>query len=297
MLNTRSALNITLMLVVAALGAIIYFKPGVEAPEVSVPLTALQPDQIRRIDITRQDMQAVTLVKEQRGWHIQSPINIAANNMRIETLLRLAQAPSHARFAIDGLDLAAYEIDQPLMVIRLDDVELAFGGNESLNNRRYVRIGSVAHLIADSFYYQAQADLSGFVALDLLPADARLQKIVLPGLTIHNDEGGQWRDATPDKGLSADEINSLAAAWQRAQAIRVSRYTAQDVVAGKIAVFLKQEPQRLDFDILKSDSEMILGRKDIGMRYHLTEEQAGQLRLPVEHISRHAGDSTAAIID
>lgn len=279
MLNTRTTLNISLILAVVVLATLLYFKPGVEPPEQAVPLTALKSEQVNRIEIIHSDEQPLSLVKEQQGWYIRAPVKVAANTIRVDSLLRLAQAATYARFVVNEQDLADFGLDHPLVVIRLNDIEIAFGGNEPLNNRRYVRIGSDISVIADTYFYQVSADPSSFVALDLLPHDVRLTRIVMPAFTIEQDKNGNWRAEGPGKDIPADAVDSLPDAWQRAQALRVSAYTKSDVAIGKVTVFTDNKQQRLEFEVLKTEPALILGRPDIGMRYHLSDEQARRLML------------------
>ena len=292
MINTRTTLNISLVLAVVVLAGIIYFRPGVEQPEQTVPLTTLKPEQVTRIEITRNNQQPITLVREQQGWYIRTPLDVAANTSRVDSLLRLTSATTYARFTANESDLAGFNLDHPLVVIRFNDVEIAFGGNEPLNNRRYVRVGSNIRVIADSFYYQVSADLSSFVALDLLPRNVRLTRIVLPAFAIKLDKNGDWQAETPGSNIPADALNSLPDAWQRAQALRVSAYRASDVAAQKVTVFTDKKPQRLDFEVLKTEPELILGRPDIGMRYHLSDEQARRLMLLPRDQNAETGDKS-----
>lgn len=290
MLNSRTTLNITLVAAIILLAVIINYKPGVEPPDQTVPLTTLHPGQITQIEITRQNTPPITMVKEQQDWYIHAPINVAANTPRIENVLRMLQTTSHARFEASDKDLGAYSLDHPLAEVRFNDVEVAFGGNEPLNNRRYVRIGSTISLIADSFYYQVIADLSSFVALNPLPADSQLTRIVLPKLDIRKTDNGEWQVNAPGKDVSPDDVNTLQDAWRQAQAVRVSPYTGGDAVIGVVTIFMDQPPQKLDFQVLQAESELILGRADIGMRYHFSEEQAGRLMLQSTEQAVDEGD-------
>ncbi|MDE2089529.1 MAG: hypothetical protein KGJ12_05870, partial [Gammaproteobacteria bacterium] len=90
--SARALLNLALLLLVAVLATFVALHPSKKKPP-PPRLTSLAPDQIKSIRIERHGHAAITLAKQAGGhWRIRAPIDAAANDFRINNLLRLARA-------------------------------------------------------------------------------------------------------------------------------------------------------------------------------------------------------------
>jgi hypothetical protein len=278
-MTTRSALNVALLGLAAVLVALIYWQPGIEAPAVLPKLTALSPAGIRHITIRPQQGAEIRLDKEQGSWMMSAPIATYANGFRIDALLGVAQADSHAQIPVAGLDLAKFHLDTPALVLRLNDVELAFGDSEPLDNRRYVRVGATVHLINDDYFYRLQAGVPAFVSNQLLPPHGKPAQISLPAFSVSH-ASGQWQLSPAEKQPSMDALNGFVDEWQRAQAVEVDHYEGGGASQGKITIAFEGGAAPLEFLLLQTEPEPVLARADLGLRYHLTAEQAQRLLQP-----------------
>ncbi len=267
-------LNLGLLLLVAGLAWVAYQEPGLDAPDSRTHLTQLTPEQITQISIKRAGKEALLFVKE-NGWQMHAPANVRANQFRIDSILKLVQAEWRGQFDVADLDLAKYQLDDPLVRITFNNIEIDFGGNEPLNRDRYVRMGRYVYLINDTLYYQLLAGPETFIALTLLPPGSILVGIERPDLTIENEQG-RWIVKSGKDSLTPEQINKLVDDWQNAQAIRVSRYE-NEATQGEIILRLAAQPGELKFVILQRDPELVIAREDTGMAYHFTMEQTKSL--------------------
>jgi hypothetical protein len=275
-MTRRAALNLGLLLGVAILVLIVYFQPGVKRETPLPHLTNLAPAEVKHVFIHQSSGLEVQLSRTDDTWMIDSPIHAYANEFRLEPLLRVAEAESYATFGVQGQDLKKYRLDPPLATLRVDDVELAFGGTEPINNRRYVRIGDTIHLIDDQYYFRLQTDLPGFVSNRLLPPNGRPVAIRAPDFTLSRDSAGRWT-ATPASKASADTLNALVDEWKQVQAVDVDRYQGGGKVLGTVKIEFEPGMDAVEFERLQSASDVVLARKDLGLRYHLTTDQAHRL--------------------
>ncbi len=278
-MNMRSMLNLTLLGLAAALVALVYWEPGIEGPAALPKLTALSPADIEHIVIRSQNGAEIRIDKDKEGWMMRSPVASYANGFRLDALLQVAQADSHAQFSTRDLDLAKFRLDPPATVLYLNDVELAFGDSEPINNRRYVRIGTTVHLIDDNYYYQLQTGFPSFVSNQLLPPQSKPATIKLPAFSVARARDGQWQVSPADKQPSMDAINGFVEEWRRAQAIMIDRFQGGSS-QGTIAVSLEGSTAPLEFLLLETEPELVLARADIGLRYHFTADQAQRLLQP-----------------
>lgn len=277
-MNTRTALNLTLLGLAAALAALVYWEPGIERPAAAAKLTALAPADVTRLVIRPQRGEEIRLDKEQGTWMMRAPVATYANEFRIDALLGIAQADSHAQFDAGTLDPAKFRLDTPVTVLRLNDVELAFGDSEPLDNWRYVRNGATVHLIDEDYYYRLQADFPAFVSNQLLPPQARPAQIRLPEFSVTRAEGG-WQIAPAQPSPAPDALNAFVDEWRRAQAVEVDRYEGE-AARGALMVSFEGGAAPIEFLLLETAPELVLARADLGLRYHFTAEQARRLLQP-----------------
>ncbi|MGE0370421.1 MAG: DUF4340 domain-containing protein [Gammaproteobacteria bacterium] len=274
-MNARNVLNLGLLGLAAALAALVFWEPGIEVPAEHPRLTALSPADVEHVVIRTQRSDEIRLDKDQGVWMMRAPVAAHANEFRIEALLGIARADSRAQFDAGTLDLAKFHLDAPVALLRLNDVELAFGDSEPLDNRRYVRNGATVHLIDGDYFYRLQADFPTFVSNRLLPSPAAPGRVSLPEFSVTRAEGG-WTLAPAAQQPSMDALNEFVDAWRQAQAVELDRY-AGEPSRGLIKVSYDSGAAPIEFLLLEAEPELVLARADLGLRYHLTPEQARRL--------------------
>ncbi len=275
-MNTRGLLNLLLLLGVAALAVVAIYQPGIAPPPPPVKLTNLTPQQISRIHIERAGKATITLQKLNGHWRITEPRQLPADDGRVNSLLRVAQETSQARFQVKPEDLHKYKLDKPAVRLTLDGQVFAFGDIDPINGRRYVQIGNTVHLTTDMYFYQLDGDLPSFVSTHLLPDKATISALTLPDIALTQDPKGHWQ-VHPDKpGISADAIQTLLDAWRNTTALWVKQY-APGKALGRITLQMKKPDQELHFDIMAKQPELILARPDLDLQYHLSTENAKAL--------------------
>jgi len=282
-MNPRLILNFILLLVIVTLVLIAYFQPGVEKPVASVPLLIIAPADINRIGIMPAAKQGIIFEKEGADWRIIDPINARANKFRIESMLQLARTSIHKQYNVTQSDLEKFKLAEPLGVIQLNGIKIAFGDSESINSRRYVMIDGKVYLITDNYFHYLHIDLASYIDTLLLPPQSRIVAIELPDLTIKAADADRWSVSPEHPELPADAVQILLDEWRDVQALRVSRYQG-DKAQGKIRITLDNQSTPLDFQILAREPEFILGHEDTGMRYHFSDGQARRLmQLSIEN--------------
>lgn len=251
------------VVLVAGLGWLIHSRfddrPSAHNP---TALTERQADSVGQIRIEYRDGEIIGLYKERDGWRINQPVSAPANDERVARLLQLTKAGYFDRRDAQGKDLARFQLDAPHLRVSLDDLELAFGGVEPASGRRYVLLGNAVYLISERDYQNARPALAELVSPLLLPPGFGPVQISMPGVSMARGDPG-WQ-----AGL-ADE-------WRRARAFRVEGWSADSRAIGEIIVRLDPAAE-FHFEIIATGPELILARRDIGMQYRLTRDQAQRL--------------------
>ncbi len=270
----NNILNLVLFIVVISLASVIYFSE-----EKDTELEKLSPVSIEAItSITIQHNQNTLTISKQKNdqWHITQPLFIAANNFRINSILKLVNAPVHNKYPVTKIDLSSIGLDAPATSIMLNDINIAFGITNPATKLRYLRIGEFIYTIEDVYYPLLSSNLGTLVSLDLLPKTSRIEKLILVNQTISRDTDGSWQS---NIDISADNVNKTIDHWQHDQAFGVHSYLKREQL-GEVFVYLENQQQPINYLITDTDPWLILARPEIGLEYHLDIEAYDNLITP-----------------
>lgn len=282
-MSRRLLLNLVLLLLVLALALLAWKQPGIAPPAAPPPLTSLHATEVTRLAIewpgpAGAERAPVRLEKAGGVWMMEAPLQTYANEFRIDSLLRVVETASHARFGALGRDLREYGLEPPRAVLEADGIRIAFGGSESIDHRRYLMVGDTIHLTDDLFLFRLQTDYAAFVSTGLLPPESRPSAIESPGLALARGEGGRWTATPAADEFTPDAINEAVDEWRRAQALAVEGGSEVEggTRVGTVRVLL-DIGEDIRFEVFERDADLLLARTDLGVHYVLTDEQAHRL--------------------
>lgn len=210
------------------------------------------------------------------GWQMAKPYELPADGLRMRALLALARAQSLARFPAADSPLSRYGLDPPRARIILGERVFDWGDTEPLDGRRYVLHGENVHLVADSFFPHLNADAASYLHPGPMGPDAELVEIYLSGTRLRLEDG-RWRREPPDAGLSADRINALADDWATVRARSVSRFDPSLSWTQSVEARRADESGPRRFRVAWTDYEVVLGRPDAGIQYHVMRKAGERL--------------------
>lgn len=148
----RNGVNVGLLGLVLILAAVVYFAPG-EQTVVGEPLLALPPDQVDSLGLERPGVTGqVVLQRRGDGWFLVEPRLTPAQPRLVAELLKITSARCPRRYPIAGMDLARLQLAPPLLQFSVNGQILAFGGNETLEQLRYIRRDDQVYLCLDRHY-------------------------------------------------------------------------------------------------------------------------------------------------
>jgi hypothetical protein len=166
-MSSRTLINLGLFLLVALLGAIAIYEPGLEdQAQRPTPLTNLQPQEIHSIRLSTPANEIIALEKRADGWHMTQPQAAPANDKKIVQLLGITTTTSHSRLPLPQERLGEFGLAPTPIRLQLNELTLEFGNNDPLQFRRYVRIGDQLHLISNGFHHHLMAGVNGYLAPD-----------------------------------------------------------------------------------------------------------------------------------
>jgi len=272
--SRRTLINLALLVVVAALAALIVLAPERATRVEREPLSGEKPRAISRIRLVPVEGPAIDLRRIDGSWQLVEPIRIAANDFRVNALVGVLAVPVHVRIDAPATELARYGLAPPRGRVRLDDIEILFGDTEPLNGRRYLLYDGRVALVDDAYFSHLSSSAANYVEPTVLGRDANPPEIELPDRRVRREQD-TWRLDGTDKQVTAEEIANLVNTWRNAQATAVRPYEHSLDWQGTVRVELPD--QTLHFDLARTEYEVILGRRDLGIQYHLTRSSGARL--------------------
>ena len=277
----RGALNLVLLVAVAALGALAWFKPGAQH-DADQHAVFGDVSHLQTILSKPRDAAGFALARgADGGWRLTAPFTVPADPVLVTALLDdLKDAKSDARYASGALDLKQVGLAEPGLVLTLDGHRYEFGGTEAINYRRYLRDGDAVSLVSDLLYYRVSQEAGALADKRLLPKGAAITALELPGRALRKTGDGKWQLIPDDPTVSADAIVALIDAWSQATADAV-KARAEGVVQATLRVTLAGANAPLEFQLLTAAAGLRLARPDLGIEYALpAEARATLLELP-----------------
>ena len=274
-MGRRLLLNLLLVVVAAALALFIYLKPGKTPDTGSTTISDLDPEQVTSIRLTRLQAGPLTFNKRDGQWTIEHRPVLPADDFQLGTLLSLPRAATRRHYPAVTLDLKAMGLLPPQATVVMDDEQFDLGITDPLDRRRYVLAGATVYLVTDRYQHLLNARYSNFVARRLLPVDAVITGLSLPGQTLRLADNKHWLLQPENPAIGADAIQALIDTWENGRALYVRDYDGSD--GETLRVYLQGDTEPVEFILLAQGPEIVLARPDRGIQYHLTREAGSGL--------------------
>ena len=272
-MNSRLTLNLVLLISVSILAGVAFFEPGKTRTE-SHPIAVIDEKALTQISLKNRD--SMRFEKLNGHWSLTAPFKAPANEIRIRQLMDIAKSNSEANYPADPNNRIPFELDKPKAVLTLGATVFSFGGTDPINMRRYVEVGDTLHLVNDNFFHHLTAQATDYVDKKLLPEAAKIREIQIPGLKATLGSDGKWsREPASVDAESGRGISDLLAIWSSARAIEVKRED-KPTAGDTIRIGLSEGPA-IEFVIVQRQPDLILARRDLGLRYAVTAETTSQL--------------------
>jgi len=278
-MSTRTLLNLALAIIAIGLAALIWYRPGLQRDTAPQAITTIDPQQVAMIALTRSAAGPLAFRRQAGHWIIDGTPAIPADDFQVHTVLALLQAGGARSYQADTLDLAGLGLDPPQASVRFDATQIDIGNTEAIEGLRYIRLGALVYLVEDRYQHLLNAGLGNFAQRRLLPADVPVTALQLPGLTLRQTDGTHWQLTPEHPDTGADAINQLVQNWQHASALYVRRLAPGG--HGDTVTVTLRDAGPINFVIMAREPDLVLGRPDWGIQYHLTGDVgAGLLALP-----------------
>jgi len=277
-MRNRWLLNLALLVVVAALAGVAWYRANRAAVDDRPLLTDLKPAAVARVAIEPKQKPAVVLERRDNAWRLVQPFAARANAFAVDTLLSITAAPSEAQLSVEPNALAQYGLAPPALILRLGDDTIEFGAMHPLKPLHYVRYRDKVHLIASRYFAHANTRATDLIDTRLIEDGRRPTAFQFPGFGLTLTDGS-WQRRPEDKNISGDRIHDFIEEWRNARALSVERYAGRAPLE-RIRITFESDDKTsttLTLGVLARTPELVLYRQDEGLEYHFPEESGKRL--------------------
>lgn len=262
-------------MLVAGLAALMLLLPPHEGTEPQPTLGGVPEREVGSIRVEHRGAAPLSFRRNGSEWSLTAPLSAPADPLRIRDLLAVPALPVLGRVNAADAELARFDLDPPLAVLRLDDQEFVFGTTDALDGRRYVRHRGQVRLVPDTVYLRLTQRAGFFIDPALVRQGMQLVKIAAPGWTVVREQGG-WRHG-PGAAPGDPPADGVAAAWETARALMVSVGAGE--IRGEHIALAYSSGATVEFEFTQPDGHPVLLRRDLDLQYHLDPELARKLLL------------------
>ncbi|MCP3672386.1 MAG: DUF4340 domain-containing protein [Gammaproteobacteria bacterium] len=262
-------INGSLLAVIVILGGAAWLSIQDQNTDRRTHLTSLQPDQINQITLNNNTGPSLVLERRHGVWMMTSPYQAPGKNSRIQRLLEITRSISLSHFQTPQ-DLSGYGLAPPQATLTLNQTRIEMGSTHPMNQRRYLRVGDQIHLINDRFPHHLQARAEDFISHSLLPTASSIQTINTPEWQLSFTATGKTTLTPSDPDISSDALNRKGDQWRLARASRVVPAPKMPG-SGKIEIQFRDRQQPMQFEILRSEQQTLLIRRELGLAYIIPE--------------------------
>jgi hypothetical protein len=112
---------------------------------------------------TSSEDSTIELRKVANKWLITKPIEVEANQRRIQHLMTLLSDHIDATYSIAGKDLALFGLDKERISVAFNGVKIQFGTLNPISHKRYLRKGNTVYIVAETIYGLLIGGVDGFM--------------------------------------------------------------------------------------------------------------------------------------
>lgn len=273
-MDKRTWINVGLLAFIIALS--FAFLIPEDNTEVELPLVSnIDPKDIVRIEVLRKSLDDFIFNKEGEAWYMSAPQQFLANNSRINAILRLLKTESYGQLNSDEVELARFELADPVITLKLNDHVFQFGNTDAIDQRRYVLFDKTIHLTNDFLYQQLTTNAAFFADTKILPAGFSIKAIEFRENKIELRDN-QWQlQSLMD--IKPDQLKQIVSNWENVNAISVGSYNKPEIESHIVVTSMNDS--FVVFDIVSTEPHLILGRRDLGIQYHLGSDETDKLLL------------------
>jgi hypothetical protein len=293
-MKSRWLINLLLLVLIAGISIFLHLRPKTPVQNAqNFEISNLKLGAFKQISIENPAKAPVVFEKKDDGlWYLEKPYHARAEQMLILRILSLVGAKSSDKFPANDLD--RFGLNSPKLKLKFDDAEFSFGTFNPVTSDQYVSFKDSVYLLPVSYAESAQMPVVEY--LDKSPMRAN-EKIV--GFDFSHLEqweetrlnvdlvDGKWTASAPKAKPVQNEMNEwMDAYWSHMSVASVEPYTPDRKATYPSFEVKLKDGKKVHFDKIQESPELLLGRPDEGMMYHVPQDIGFNLLNPPINLSK-----------
>ena len=294
-MKSRWLVNVLLLALVLGIGVFLKFRPQQEvAKETAYEVSTLKLATFTKVSVEFPAKAPVAFEKVEGYWYLDKPYKARADQMLVMRILSLVAAKSTQKF--QATDLTQFGLDQPKLKLKFDNEEFDFGTFNPVTSEQYVAYNGLVYLLPVSYAENAQSPVEEY--LDKSPFKPDEQKKIIGFDFSHLEQweevrlnvdfvDGKWK-ASPEKAKpTQNEMNEwFDSYWRSVSVQRVEPYTPDRKTTYPSFEVKLNDGHKVHLDKIQESPELLLGRPDEGMIYHVPPDIGFTLLNPPINIGK-----------
>jgi hypothetical protein len=278
-MRNRWLVNLVLLLLVAGIAVFLYLRPQQEVKtEKSYELSSLKLGDFSRLRVEFPIKAPVIFEKKDGYWRMLQPYDARADQSSIQRILSIVAATSKEKFP--ATNLAQFGLDNPVLKVKLDDEQILFGTYNPVNGEQYVAYKNAIYMVSPGYSEAASTQPLELIDKSPLKPGEKVAGFDLSRLEQWEDirlnvdlVDGKWKISAPQAKPDQDKMNEwLDLYWYLAQAKSVEPYTPDRKTTYPSVEVKLQDGSKVHLDKIQESPELLLGRPDEGMLYHMAPD-------------------------
>ncbi|MEQ1601676.1 MAG: DUF4340 domain-containing protein [Methylophilaceae bacterium] len=291
-MKSRWLSNLVLLILVAGLGAYFLLRPApVERAQKKHEISALKLASFNKIRVEFPSKAPLVFEKINNYWRMMQPQPARADQMLVQRLLSIVAATSTEKFP--ATDLARFGLDSPRLKLKLDNEEFLFGNFNPVSSEQYMLYKNAVYLLPYTY-----AEVASVQPVEFIDKNPLAQSEKIAGFDFSHLE--QWQESllqvdlvkgkwisSANAKLSQNDMNEwFEGNWKNVSVISVEPYTPNHRIVSPSFEVKLADGRKVHFDKLQESPEVILGRPDEGLSYHLPADAGFALLNPPVSIAK-----------
>ena len=277
-MKSRWLVNILLLVLVLGIGAFIKFRPQqAVVKQAAYELTSLKLATFTKVSVEFPAKAPVAFEKIDGYWYLEKPYKARADQRLVMRILSLLAAKSAQKF--QAADLTQFGLDQPKLKLKFDNEEFIFGTFNPVTSEQYVAYQNNVYLLPVNYAENAQSPIEEY--LDKSPFKPDEQKRISGFDFSHLEQweetrlnvdltDGKWTASIAKAKPSQNDMNEwFDSYWRNISVLRVESYTPDRKTTYPSFEVKLSDGRKVHLDKIQESPELLLGRPDEGMMYHV----------------------------
>lgn len=278
-MKARWLVNLILLALIAGIAAFIVLRPKTDVQVATGhELSSHKLADFSRISIESPTKAPVVFDKVDGYWRVSKPYSARADQRLVQRVLSIVAAKSNEKFPAD--DLARFGLDNPKLKLKLDNEEFVFGTHNPVTEEQYILYKDAVYMLPASYQENAQIQLVEFLDKSPLKPDETIVGFDFSHLEQWEETrlnvdlaNGKWTASAPQAKITQNEMNEwFESYWTHMSVQSVEPYTPDRKAALPSFEVKLKNGGKVHFEKLQESPELLLGRPDEGMMYHITPD-------------------------